>query len=63
MTLYELGLSGGDNSRELRERLQHSLGLPKQLSAGALVEVLCTMMDSAELARITQKIKEAYNGI
>ena len=63
LTLYELGLSGGNNSRELREKLQHSLGLPKQLSASALVEVLCTMMDSAELARITQEIKEEYNGI
>lgn len=58
LTLYELGLSGGANSRELRERLQVSLGLPRQLSAGALVEVLRTMMDSAELAALTEKIKE-----
>ena len=63
LTLYELGLSGGNNSRELREKLQQSLGLPKQLSASALVEVLCTMMDSEELARVTMKIKEENNGI
>lgn len=63
LTLYELGLSGGANSHELRERLQVSLGLPRQLSAGALVEVLCTMMDSAELAEKVREIKGDENGI
>ena len=63
LTLYELGLSGGENSRELREKLQRRLGLPRQLSAGALIEVLSTMMDSAELARITGEIKGESNGI
>lgn len=63
LTLYELGLSGCPNSSFLRERLQIHLGLPRQLSAGALVEVLCTMMDSNELSEITEKIKEENNGI
>ncbi|MBO7474977.1 MAG: DUF4093 domain-containing protein [Ruminococcus sp.] len=63
LTLYELGLSGTSNSRELRSRLQEKLGLPHQLSAGALIEVLCTMMDSSELKRITNQIKEENNGI
>ena len=63
LTLYELGLSGGENSRELRERLQLHLGLPRQLSAGALIEVLCTMMDSAELAQIMSELKGENNGI
>ncbi|MBP5578857.1 MAG: DUF4093 domain-containing protein [Ruminococcus sp.] len=63
LTLYELGLSGGENSRELREKLQLHLGLPRQLSAGALIEVLCTMMDSAELAEIMRKLKGENNGI
>lgn len=58
LTLYELGLSGGANSRELRQRLQVSLGLPRQLSAAALVEVLRTMMDSAELAGIVEGLEE-----
>ncbi|WP_295075060.1 DUF4093 domain-containing protein [Ruminococcus sp.] len=62
-TLYELGLSGSPNSRELRARLQESLELPHQLSAGALIEVLCTMMDSEELKRLTNIIKEENNGI
>ena len=63
LTLYELGLSGGENSRELREKLQLSLGLPHQLSTGALVEVLCTMMNSEELRTLTEKIKEDNDGI
>ena len=63
LTLYELGLSGSANSSVLREKLQVSLGLPRQLSAGALVEVLCTMMDSRELAELTEKIKEENTGI
>lgn len=50
LTLYELGLSGGTHSRQLRENLQKSLGLPSLMSTGALVEVLNTMMTRAELA-------------
>jgi len=63
LTLYELGLSGGPNSRELRSALQAKLGLPHKLSAGALIEVLCTMMDSTELTHIIERIKEENDGI
>jgi ribonuclease M5 len=38
--LYELGLSGGSNSAKLRKELQIKLGLPQNLSAKALCEVL-----------------------
>ncbi len=62
-TLYELGLSGGNGSRELRKKLQKSLGLPSLMSASSLIEVLNTMMDSAELARRTRAIKEGNNDI
>ncbi len=63
LTLYELGLSGGRSSRDLRLRLQRSLGLPQLMSASALIEVLNTMMSADELAERTAKIKEAANGI
>ena len=63
MTLYELGLSGGQNSRELRERLQVSHGLPRLLSASSLLEVLCTMMNSEELSEAVEKVKEVGDGI
>lgn len=63
LTLYELGLSGGSNSRELRERLQISLGLPRLMSAASLTEVLNTMMSADELRDKVNKLKENENGI
>ncbi|MBQ6153387.1 MAG: DUF4093 domain-containing protein [Ruminococcus sp.] len=38
--LYDLGLSGRENSKILREELLSSLGLPKYLSTNALVDAL-----------------------
>ncbi|MDE6671932.1 MAG: DUF4093 domain-containing protein [Ruminococcus sp.] len=49
-TLYELGLSGGKDSKQLRENLQKKLGLPSLMSTGSLIEVLNTMMTSQELS-------------
>ena len=63
LTLYEYGLSGGENSSALREKLQLRLGLPRQLSAGALTEILGTMMSSEELRSLIKEIKEESNGI
>ncbi|MBR4362253.1 MAG: DUF4093 domain-containing protein [Ruminococcus sp.] len=63
LTLYELGLSGGSNSSELRRRLQKSLGLPSLLSASALTEVLNTMMTAAELEEKVAMLREEDNGI
>ena len=63
LTLYEHGLSGGENSSALREKLQLRLGLPRQLSAGALTEILGTMMSSEELRSLINEIKEESNGI
>lgn len=63
ITLYELGLSGGAGSRELRIRLQKSLGLPQLMSASALIEVLNTMMDSEELAERVENLRGQTDGI
>lgn len=57
-TLYELGLSGGRNSRQLRERLQKNLGLPSLMSADSLIEVLNTMMSSEELSEHVFKMED-----
>lgn len=38
--LYEMGLSGGENSRAKRELLLRYLGLPSRLSTSAFVKVL-----------------------
>lgn len=61
--LYELGLSGGSDSRKLREKLQKSLGLPSLMSSSALAEVLDTMMNSSELAEKVSEIKEKSDDI
>ena len=63
LTLYELGLSGGENSRELRKRLQKRLDLPELMSASSLTEVLNTMMTAAELAERVAALKGECNGI
>ena len=63
LTMFELGLSGGKNSSELRQRLQKRLGLPSLLSAGSLLEVLNTMMNAEELAEHTAAIKEETDDI
>ncbi|MBQ9078216.1 MAG: DUF4093 domain-containing protein [Ruminococcus sp.] len=63
LTLFELGLSGGSNSKTLRERLQKSLGLPSVMSASSLIDVLNTMMTADELKRRITEIKEEFNDI
>lgn len=63
LTLFELGLSGGKGSSSLRKRLQKSLGLPEMLSAGALLEVLNTMMTASELKEYTLALVEANDDI
>ena len=63
LTLYELGLSGGTDSSSMRKKLQKKLGLPSLLSAGALLEVLNTMMSADELAETVRGLMEEENGI
>ena len=62
-TLFELGLSGSNNSSLLRKQLQKKLGLPSLMSASALTEVLNTMMNSDELRKKVNELKEEKNGI
>jgi ribonuclease M5 len=47
--MYELGLSGGADSREKRRHLCASLSLPENLSAPALLDALNTLMDRPHL--------------
>lgn len=61
--MYELGLSGGANSRMLREKLQKSLGLPSLMSVTSLIEVLNTMMTAQELSQRVSVLEEENNGI
>lgn len=54
--LYELGLSGGADSKSRRKALQKKLGLPDLLSAASLLEVLNTMMTKQELSQLLETI-------
>ena len=56
--LFELGLSGGENSAELRRKLCEYFSLPKMLSANSLTEILPILTDEAELLSAIEKIKE-----
>lgn len=53
--LYALGLSGGKNSRGLREKLLDEMGMPKSLSANMLLDVLNRLYTFEELVEILNK--------
>ena len=53
---YELGLSGGADSKSKRKALQKRLHLPDLLSTASLLEVLNTMMTKTELCRILDEL-------
>ncbi len=50
--MYEAGLSGCAGSAERREKLAARLGLPKKLSADALMQVLNTLYNREEILRL-----------
>ena len=56
--LFELGLSGKENSAELRRKLCEYFSLPKMLSANSLAEILPILTDEAEPLSAIEKIKE-----
>lgn len=52
-TLYELGLSGRQDSARRRRELLKRLGLPERLGANALLDVLNALYTSEELRALT----------
>lgn len=55
--LYELGLSGRENSSELRKEICRHFNLPVLLSANSLCEILPIITDEEELLTVLNKIK------
>lgn len=55
--LYKLGLSGGKNSRELRQRLAKEINIPASVSSNMLLDVLNRLYTYRELVDIIQRIK------
>ena len=57
--LFEIGLSGGENSAVLRRKICEYFSLPKILSANSLSEILPIITTKAELLSAIEKIKES----
>ncbi|MBQ7751689.1 MAG: DUF4093 domain-containing protein [Clostridia bacterium] len=55
---YKLGISGGENSRNLRQKLLFELNLPTKMSANMLISVIDRLLDRDELYAIVDKIKK-----
>ena len=55
--LYEDGLSGREDSEELRRKLKRELGLPLRLSSNALIDILNSAIGFEEYKKAIEKIK------
>ncbi len=55
--LLDDGLTGGENSAELRKRLSAELSLPERISVNALLEVLNRLYDRERYENALKKIK------
>ena len=56
LDLYELGLSGGENSSAMRRKLLSELDLPERLTVTGMVDILNTLMTRQELYDTVKKI-------
>ena len=56
--LYELGLSGGTGSSELRRKVCEHYSLPKMLSANSLAEILPIITTEADFVSALEEIKK-----
>ena len=54
--LYELGLSGREDSEARRKKLAAILDLPQNLSANALLEAICMLITKEEFEKAYQQI-------
>ncbi len=52
------GISGADNSSDIRRALLEKLSLPKRLSSNSLVSVLNSLMSYEEYSKILEKVKD-----
>lgn len=57
LDLFQLGLTGGANSAQLRKAFLKSMELPEHLSTNALVQVLNTLMTREEFLARAEEIR------
>lgn len=58
LDLFEVGLSGGNNSAEKRSELLKYLGMPELMTTNAMLEIINTMMSRDEFMKITAKLSQ-----
>ena len=58
---YELGLSGRENSAQLREMLLKRLGFPRYMTANALLSAVKLIYTKEELFRLVEETKNKIN--
>lgn len=54
--LFEMGLTGGENSSERRKRLLKELDMPELLTTNGVLEIINTIMDRDEFIDLCRKI-------
>ena len=59
--MMELGLSGGQNSSELRKKLMKKLDLPEHMSANALLQAVNLLYTLDELRALTTQLGENHD--
>ena len=59
--MMELGLSGGQNSSELRKKLMKKLDLPEHMSANALLQAVNLLYTLDELRELTTQLGENHD--
>ena len=59
--MMELGLSGGQNSSELRKQLMKKLDLPEHMSANALLQAVNLLYTLDELRALIQQLGENHD--
>ena len=56
MDMYDLGLSGGENSKSMRTALLKALNLPQHMSANALLDALNLLYTKEEVYRLVDAL-------
>ncbi len=56
--LYELGLSGGENSKKIRSKLATELNLPSELSSNMLLSVINRLLTKSELIKLIENLDD-----
>ncbi len=58
LDLFEVGLSGGNNSAEKRSELLKYLEMPELMTTNAMLEIINTMMSRDEFMKITANLSQ-----